>query len=149
MTESLAYFLLWLLSNNHESVFLEILYFALKIWASLHELTVCLPALRVRHDESITLACKTSVQELRQWVVTHSEHSGPWWSGGLQKSEKPPDIQCVTQSRVVTPEAGWRTGATGLLWGQDRVILTGSVRPRSCVRVHVRVRPCLCVKIGH
>lgn len=27
----------------------------------------------------------------------------------LWRSEKPPDIQCVTQRRVVTPEAGWRS----------------------------------------
>lgn len=69
--------------------------------------------------------------QLRNWsrrVVTHLEHSGPRWLGVLWRSEKPPDIRDVTQRRVVTPEAGWRTSVTGSLRGHYWVTLVGSVR---------------------
>lgn len=57
-TDSLAHFLLRLLSNNRQPVFLEILHFAHSRDFSQAALeSVHLPALSVRHDESITLAC--------------------------------------------------------------------------------------------
>lgn len=111
-TDSRAHFLPWLLSNNHQSVFLEILYFA-------HSQDFCQSAwvsvyLSVRHDD----VHNTRVLNLSSGTEAASADAlGASLVGGLWRSEKPPDMQYVTQRRVVTPEAGWRTWVTGQLWG--------------------------------
>lgn len=56
---------LWLLSDNHQSVFLGILFFT--------GLVPGCAALGVRHHKFITLTRETSAQKLKQRVVTHSE----------------------------------------------------------------------------
>lgn len=119
-TDSLAHFLLWLLSNNHSSVFLEILHFAhsqdlcQSAWV-----TVYLCASRhVHHTRVLNLSSGTE--------AVSGDALGAFWAslvGGLWRGEKPPDIRYVSQRRVVTPEAGWRSGVTGWQWGHVSVCM--------------------------
>lgn len=83
-------------------VFLEIFYFAHSqylwqcAWADLSA------SPRVHHTRVLNLSSGAE-------ALSGDALGAFWtlWAGGLWRSEKPPDIQYVTQTGVMTPEAGW------------------------------------------
>lgn len=146
-----ARFLLWLLSNNLRSVLVFFFGFYLEI---LHSLCLCQFAL---DDPRICLrsACvtitpshpraETSGRGVRQRAMTHSGalRARPGQAElfvGWRRSEKPPDVQHVTQRTVLSPgaagEPGGHTSNTLVcecVWAAlYRSLLDG--RQRNCIR---------------
>lgn len=96
-TDSLAYFLLWLLSNNNCVCFPgDSLLCSFTVFVA-----VCMG-----WSECVTTGPSHSCAkpQLRNWGLSGDALGAIW---GFVEEWEPPDIQYVTQIGVVTPEAGW------------------------------------------